>query len=118
MKSTIYLLLTGLSSIAFTTAQSDPSPTPSLETTLVCPATASMPACALPCINSAASQVSCATDNIYCQCVASTTVESLIAGCLLESCAFTDIPVAQSVGSIICEDCGGPVPVAAFPTGA
>ncbi|KAK3496061.1 hypothetical protein B0T13DRAFT_511909 [Neurospora crassa] len=70
-----------------------------------CPQATLMPACATPCISSAASAVGCNGADYACQCSKSAQLVASAQGCVLGGCGIEAAPTVISAASAICSAC-------------
>ncbi|KAH7627204.1 hypothetical protein B0T09DRAFT_40811 [Sordaria sp. MPI-SDFR-AT-0083] len=95
------ILITLLSSVAFTSALPQTGPPASS-----CPVTAQMPECGVPCIQAAAIEIGCTKYmDFECQCKNAAAMQAAVMPCVAQACGATLAPVVGQIANAICEQC-------------
>ncbi|KAJ4385918.1 hypothetical protein N0V85_007983 [Neurospora sp. IMI 360204] len=95
------ILITLLSSIAFTSARPQTGPP-----VASCPVTAQMPECGVPCISAAAIEIGCTKYmDFECQCKNAAAMQAAVMPCVAQACGAALAPVVGQVANAICEQC-------------
>ncbi|KAK4118761.1 hypothetical protein N657DRAFT_694194 [Parathielavia appendiculata] len=70
-----------------------------------CPEASNIPACGLPCIQSAATAVGCAVDGYACMCSKFDALRLAAAPCAVSNCGMAGVPALLAAAEAVCAAC-------------